>query len=156
MRPVVGESSQRNGLEYRNTIWWTCHTATTMYIRSVTPETRNRVLASVRRIIDAECTIGISLCPATIEPFSSYPQTINDIGTMVILDEVFDTYFRAKRHMPNIKSVLGSEDFEILGAVVNRPYCFWFFSGYDIEKCPKGTPEEEIPGLYSPDFTLAV
>ena len=53
----------------------------------------------------------------------------------------------------------GSEDFGILGSVIGRPYCFWFFGGHeedtynDMMKKGKGN---EMPVNHSPYFAPVI
>jgi amidohydrolase len=127
-------------------------------IRTVSAEWRDRILASVKRIVDAECVAGRCPKPATIEPTSSFPLTINDAKVTATINKSFTSYFGDK-HDPGVKSVLGSEDFGILGSAVDRPYCFWFFGGHDEkayhEKVKSGD-EHNIPVNHSPYFAPVI
>lgn len=132
------------------------HAILKLNIRSVTPETREKVLASVSRIIKAECVASNSPKEPLIEPSSSFPLTVNDADLTAAIDESFLAYFGKERFIPNMQSVLGSEDFGILGTAVKKPYCFWFFGGYDTEKYPEGTHESDIPVNHSPFFAPVI
>lgn len=123
-------------------------------IRSVSTEWRKRILASVKRIVNAECLAGNCPKEALVEETSSFPLTINDAKTVGKINESFTSYF-GDDHDGDAKNVLGSEDFGILGSAIDRPYCFWFFGGHDPkmyqEKMQKGE-EHTIPVNHSPFF----
>ena len=125
--------------------------------RSVSEEWRTRILASVKRIIKAECEAGNCTKPPTIESTSSFPLTLNDDAVTGALEESFDGYF-GKGHI-RAKSVLGSEDFGILGSSIERPYCFWIFGGVNPEKWAEmeknGTLNEQ-PINHSPFFAPVI
>jgi amidohydrolase len=123
-------------------------------IRTVSAEWRDRVLASVRRIVKAECEAGNCPKEPTIEPTSSFPLTVNDKMVTEALDKSFSSHFGSK-HMANLQNTLGSEDFGILGTSVKRPYCYWVFGGAAQaeweEREKKGTLNEQ-PINHSPFF----
>ena len=123
-------------------------------IRTVSAEWRARILASVKRIVAAECMAGNCPREATIEPTSSFPLTVNDADVVATINESFTAYFGAD-HDPNVKNVLGSEDFGILGSSVGRPYCFWFFGGHEktqFDELVNKGQEHNIPVNHSPFF----
>jgi amidohydrolase len=110
-------------------------------IRSVSSEWRKRILASVKRIVDAECLAGNTPKQALIEPTSTFPLTVNNADVVEKINESFTEYF-GDTHDPEVSNALGSEDFGLLGSSVDRPYCFWFFGGHD----PKMFEEKEGEG----------
>lgn len=127
-------------------------------IRSVSDEWRERILASVKRIIRAECLAGNSPKEATIEPTSSFPLTVNDDTVTGTINKSFSSYF-GDDHNPNVKNVLGSEDFGILGSAIDKPYCFWFFGGHDekmYKEMVKKGQRHNIPVNHSPFFAPVV
>lgn len=83
-------------------------------IRTVSEHWRNVVLAAVKRIVKAECDAGNCPKPPLIEPTSNFPLTVNDEALTTTLDRSFAGHF-GSNHTPRIESVLGSEDFGILG-----------------------------------------
>ncbi|KIY02143.1 uncharacterized protein Z520_02281 [Fonsecaea multimorphosa CBS 102226] len=128
-------------------------------IRSVSVEWREKILASVKRIIKAECLAGDCPKDPLIEPTSSFPLTINDDRVAGEINNSFTAYFGEENHDPSLKNVLGSEDFGILGSSIGKPYCFWFFGGHDpnmyAEMVKKGD-EHKIPVNHSPFFAPVV
>ncbi|OQV08738.1 Peptidase dimerization domain-containing protein [Cladophialophora immunda] len=124
-------------------------------IRSVSVEWREKILASVKRIIKAECLAGDCPKEPLIEPTSSFPLTINDAEVAGEINKSFTAYFGEKNHDQSLKNVLGSEDFGILGSSIGKPYCFWFFGGHDAgmyEEMVKKGEEQKIPVNHSPFF----
>ncbi len=127
-------------------------------IRTVSTEWRDRILASVKRIVDAECMAGRCPKPALIEPTSRFPLTVNDESVTKVVSGGLSAYF-GDEHDPNVKNVLGSEDFGLLGSSIDRPYCFWFFGGHGREyydSMVKEGKEHEIPVNHSPFFAPVV
>ena len=127
-------------------------------IRTVSEHWRDVVLASVKRIVKAECDAGNCPKPPLIEPTSRFPLTVNDNDLTATLDKSFAAYFQ-DTHMPHMKSVLGSEDFGILGSSVKRPYCFWMFGGVDRaewDKMEKAGTLNEQPVNHSPYFAPVI
>ncbi|KAL6252982.1 hypothetical protein RBB50_000701 [Rhinocladiella similis] len=127
-------------------------------IRTVTAEWRDRVLASVKRIVEAECVAGRCPKPPTIEPTSRFPLTVNDESVTKTVNAALTGYFGDK-HDPKAKNVLGSEDFGILATSVHRPYCFWFFGGHDpnyFDSMIKEGKSHELPVNHSPFFAPVI
>ncbi|EXJ62183.1 hippurate hydrolase [Cladophialophora yegresii CBS 114405] len=128
-------------------------------IRSVSSAWRERLLASVKRIIQAECLAGNCPKEPLIEETSSFPLTVNDDAVAGEINKSFTAYFGPEAHDPSVKNVLGSEDFGMLGSAINRPYCFWFFGGHDAamyEEMKAKGEEHKIPVNHSPFFAPVV
>jgi len=123
-------------------------------VRTVSKETRERVLSAVRRIVKAECEASGAPQEPTFEPTSSFPFTMNDEEATepleAVFSEAFDPYDR------DIGRLHGSEDFSILATSQNRPASFWVYGGVDPEKWDeaekKGRVQEDIPINHSPFF----
>jgi amidohydrolase len=127
-------------------------------IRSVSVPVRETILAAVKRIVKAECLAGNCPKEPLIEPISSFPLTVNDETVNSVVAKTFDEVF-GENHFKNLPSVLGSEDFGILGSAVERPYCFWFFGGHDAEWYEKMKAEgkqDQIPINHSPYFAPVI
>lgn len=127
-------------------------------VRTVDRQTRERVLASVRRIVKAECEASGAVKEPTFEPTSQFPFTVNDEEATTPLEEVFaqafDPYDR------DIARLHGSEDFSILATSQNRPASFWVYGGVDPEKWDaaekEGRLQEDIPINHSPFFAPVI
>lgn len=135
-------------------------------VRTVTPETRDRVLSAIKRIVKAECEASGSPKEPLWEPTSQFPFTINDKATTEHISKVFSEYFKDSFD-PESQPLGGSEDFPILATEVPRkdggkgvPYCYWTFGGTDQEKWDdaekRGRLQEEIPINHSAYFAPVI
>lgn len=127
-------------------------------IRSVSTVWRERILESVKRVVKAECIAGRCPKDPAFEKTSSFPLTINDSIVNEKISKSFTQHF-GDRHLPNAKNALGSEDFNILGSAIDRPYCFWLWGGYDHalwDKYEKEAKLDELPVNHSPYFAPAI
>lgn len=124
-------------------------------IRTNQSETREKVLAAVKRIVKAECEASGAKEEATIEPISQYPLTINDSITTEKLKNSFGALF-GDNFDPDILPNSASEDFSNLATAVGRPYAFWFWGGVDPNEFDDmQAAGEQIPGNHSPFFKVA-
>ncbi|KAL6713576.1 hypothetical protein ACLMJK_009041 [Lecanora helva] len=94
-------------------------------VRSTTTQTRQRVLAAIRRIIKAECEAANSPKEPLIVETSRFPLTINDADVASRLASSFGDHF-GQDFDPNTPTVNGSEDVSVLATSVDKPYNFWF------------------------------
>lgn len=127
-------------------------------IRTFSPEWRNRILASVKRIVKAECDAGNCPEEPKFEQTSRFPLTDNDDTTNTTVRKSFLDYFGSERCV-QLNKVFGSEDFGILGSSINRPYFFWLFGGADKAKWEKMKEEgnlHEMPYNHSPYFAPVI
>ncbi|EXJ91144.1 hippurate hydrolase [Capronia coronata CBS 617.96] len=127
-------------------------------IRTVSAVWRDRILASVKRIVKAECLAGNCPKEPTFEATSSFPLTINDRKVAETINRSFTQYF-GDRHDPEMANVLGSEDFGILASAIDRPYCFWFFGGHEKSKhdeMVRRGEEDSLPVNHSPYFAPVI
>ena len=135
-------------------------------VRAVKPETRIRVMESIKRVVKAECDAsGCDREPKWVCT-SSFPFTINDDEVTAILEPAFLAHFRKERYNSNADPLGGSEDFAILATEAPRkdggkgvPYSYWCFGGTDPEK--RKVAEErgrlnEIPINHSAYFAPVV
>ena len=127
-------------------------------VRTITSDTKRKVLASIARIVKAECEASGTPNPPLIEETSAFPVTINDPATTKHLSASFAEHFPG--FDPSIPRINGSEDFSLLGTLVNRPCSFWIFGGTDAEKWDEaersGRLEEDIPVNHSGYFAPVV
>jgi metal-dependent amidase/aminoacylase/carboxypeptidase family protein len=134
-------------------------------VRTVTPETRTRVLSAIKRIVKAECEAS----GATKEPLwistSSFPFTINDQETTETVAAAFSKHFGDK-HDPESAPLGGSEDFSILATEAPNksggkgvPYSYWSFGGSDPEKYEEARKKgrlEDVPINHSAYFAPVI
>jgi len=136
-------------------------------VRAVQPETREKVLASIKRIVKAECEASGAPQEPKIVPTSSFPFTINDDATTAHLEGPFKDHF-GDSYSSSADPLGGSEDFSILATEAPRkdgkgkgvPYSYWIFGGTDPEKYKEaemdGTLQDEIPINHSAYFAPVI
>jgi metal-dependent amidase/aminoacylase/carboxypeptidase family protein len=128
-------------------------------IRTIDPDTRKRVLRSVKRIIDAESQAsGIDKTPELTET-TNFPFLNNDREVTEAVARSFGAHF-GDSHDENSPRLGGSEDFGILATAVGRPACFWTYGGVDQKLWDKAKKEgrlfEDVPVNHSPFFAPVI
>ncbi|MBE9375277.1 amidohydrolase [Saccharopolyspora sp. HNM0983] len=124
----------------------------TLNVRTFDERVRERVLASLRRIIAAEAEASGAPEP-TITELSRFPRLINDeeatARTMAALAEHRGGSGVSAAEEP----LMGSEDFGVLGEAIGVPSCFWFIGGTnpDVHAAARELAED-VPGNHSPLF----
>lgn len=128
-------------------------------VRTIDSETREKVLASIRRIVKAECEASGAPQEPEIEQLSRFPATVNDPEVTTKLADSFGKFF-GDVFDPQTPRMNFSEDFSILGTSQNRPCSFWFFGGTDEkiwdEAAKTGTVDRDIPMNHSPFFAPVI
>jgi metal-dependent amidase/aminoacylase/carboxypeptidase family protein len=99
-------------------------------IRSVRPETREKLLASIRRVVKAECEASGAMAAPVFKMTRHLPITVNDESMTKTLAASFKEYFR-DNFDANIMTTTISEDFSVLAASQGRPYVFWHWGGIE-------------------------
>jgi metal-dependent amidase/aminoacylase/carboxypeptidase family protein len=99
-------------------------------IRSVRPETREKLLASIRRIVKAECEASGSTVAPVFRMTRHLPNTVNDESMMKTLVKSFSEYF-GDDFDANIPTTTISEDFSVLATAQGRPCAFWHWGGIE-------------------------
>lgn len=131
-------------------------------IRSIEPATRERVIKSVRRIVDAECVASNAPKKADFVGTREFPFTFNDVDVTQKIEGTFDTHFGTAAHSydPEIERLAGSEDFGVLATAINKPACFFVYGGIDPDTWDKaeknGTTQEDIPVNHSGYFAPVI
>ena len=134
-------------------------------VRTVSPATREKVLAAIKRIVKAECEAS----GATIEPLwestSSFPFTINDKEVTDTIAKAFTKQF-GNKHNAESQPLGGSEDFSILATEAPNkdggkgvPYSYWSFGGTDPAKWKEALETKQldlIPINHSAYFAPAI
>ncbi|KAE9964302.1 hypothetical protein BLS_008469 [Venturia inaequalis] len=128
-------------------------------IRSVSTQTRGKMIASIKRMMHAEFIASGSTKEPTIEQTRTFPRTDNDGDMASKLAEAFSTHF-GEYFDADTARVNASEDVSILATSQGKPYLFWFFGGTDAETYAKAEKEgrlyEDIPGNHSPFFAPVI
>jgi amidohydrolase len=135
------------------------HAVLKVNTRTTTPAVRERVLAALRRIVEAECEASNSPKAPLIEPTSRFPLTINDEDIASQLSSSFSKFFK-EDFDPSTRLINGSEDVSILATSIDRPYNFWFFGGVDQELWDRAEKEgrlfEDVPANHSAYFAPVI
>ena len=123
-------------------------------IRTFKENVRSRVLASVKRIIDAEAQASGAPKPPEYSVISQFPLTINDEAATARTVEGMSAYFGPERVM-TIEPASGSEDFGLFGTAWNVPSVFWVIGGSDPDlyaKAQTGDDPTILPVNHSPFY----
>jgi len=123
-------------------------------IRTIDPEVRERVLDSVRRIVEGERTASGMTTPPTITMNLSAPATVNTAEHTERLRERFTREWGDA--IIDYGTVSGSEDVGQLAAAAGAPLVFWITGGSDaatvLAAQAAGRFEQDIPSNHSPYF----
>jgi hippurate hydrolase len=113
-------------------------------IRTLEPAVRERILAAVRRIVEAEAAASGSPKPPTFEVISEYPLTRNDPEATRKVVDAFQSRF-GSGDVQEIGPSSASEDFSRFGEAWKAPSMFWVVGGTD----PKAYHAAEAAGTLS-------
>lgn len=129
-------------------------------VRSINTETRDKVLAAIRRIVKAESEASNAPREPEIVQISRFPPSINDEPTTKRLAASFLEYFGSDIFDPACQRMNFSEDFTVLATSRDRPCSFWFFGGTDSNLWDEATRrrslDQDIPVNHSPFFAPVI
>ncbi|MGC5224050.1 amidohydrolase [Micromonospora sp. DT81.3] len=118
-------------------------------------EARDRILAKVERIVNAEAAASGVETPPTITTDHSLPPTINDADATARLTAAFDGAF-GEGTVLDPGMFTGSEDVSWFATEAGVPLVFWFWGGVDSEAFAKataaGTVDRDVPTNHSPFY----
>ncbi|WP_129360416.1 MULTISPECIES: M20 family metallopeptidase [Micrococcaceae] len=124
-------------------------------IRTYDHDVRNRVIASIERIVRGECQAAGSPEDPEFEYYDQFPLTENDADVTDRLSRAFTSGFD-EGVLQTGSPATASEDFSELPDAFGVPYCYWFFGGADEKKyadaVKNGRLQEDIPANHSPFF----
>lgn len=126
-------------------------------VRTYDPNIRDRVLAAINRIIEAECHAAGAVEKPVIKTVSSTPATFNDEKMVETLKTTFGSYF--KENLVEADSTTASEDFSLLATAVGAPYVMWGFGGTDAQTWDDAVANgtvNELPSNHSPYFAPVI
>ncbi|NKX53109.1 amidohydrolase [Arthrobacter mobilis] len=106
----------------------------TLNIRTFEQETRDQVLAAIRRIVSAEAAASAAPEP-TVEEIYTFPRCYNDPQTTAGIAAAL----RAELGQDNVVDappLMGSEDFGHLADSIGVPSVYWMFGGFDLAAGP--------------------
>jgi metal-dependent amidase/aminoacylase/carboxypeptidase family protein len=127
-------------------------------IRSVRPETRKKLLASIRRIVKAECEASGSTVVPRYKMTRHLPNTVNDELMMEKLVKSFSEYFKDDFDA-NIATTTISEDFSVLATSKGRPCAFWHWGGIEAGLWDQRLKEgriDDIPANHTARFAPVI
>ncbi|KAK1973587.1 amidohydrolase [Colletotrichum cereale] len=127
-------------------------------IRSVKPETRERLLASIRRVVKAECEASGATTAPVFKMTRHLPVTVNDESMTTILATSFEKHF-GTHFDSNITATTISEDFSVIATSQGKPCAFWHWGGIEAvlwdQKLEEGKLEE-IPANHTARFSPVI
>jgi metal-dependent amidase/aminoacylase/carboxypeptidase family protein len=127
-------------------------------IRSVKPQTRAKLLASIRRVVEAECLASGATDPPLFKTTRHLPVTNNDESMMKTLERRFEKHF-GNAYDSNIAPTTISEDVSVLASSQNKPCAFWHWGGIDEalwdSKVAEGTVDS-VPANHTARFAPVI
>lgn len=134
------------------------HAVLQLNLRTYDDTTRRRIIASLERIVKAECDASGSPKDPEFEYFDRFPLTSNDDDTTAKVAAAFTTQFGD--HAIQLDQQTASEDFSDIPNALGIPYTYWGIGGIDTavyEKAVKaGRVNEDIPVNHSPNFAPVI
>lgn len=127
-------------------------------VRSFKEEVRGRVLAAIRRIVEAEAAASGAPKPPAVSVIGEHPLTRNDCQAARKVADALERRF-GKERVREIEPVSASEDFGLLGAAWGAPSVFWFVGGADPARFAAAMAAgtlDELPGNHAPDFAPVI
>jgi hippurate hydrolase len=127
-------------------------------VRTFSPEVRNRVLDSIRRIASAEATASNAPRPPEFRPLNQFPLLVNDPEATGRTVSALTRHFGDDRVIEH-PAVNASEDFGMFGTAAGVPSVFWTFGGLDPEYLKAFEREgrmAELPVNHSPLFAPVI
>ncbi|WP_224981938.1 M20 family metallopeptidase [Geomonas agri] len=123
-------------------------------VRTFDAGVRERVLAAIERIVNAEAAASGAPRSPEITPLDQYPLNVNDEAASQRIAEAFRTHFSPER-VHHTGPAPASEDFGCFGTAWRVPSVFWFVGGTDRENYAKAKEAgtlNKLPVNHSPQF----
>jgi hippurate hydrolase len=123
-------------------------------VRTFDEGVRQRVLAAIERIVNAEAAAAGAPRPPEIRPLDRYPLVTNDAGATRRVIDAFRRHFPEDR-IRETGPASASEDFGSFGVQWHSPSVFWFVGGTDPDvygKAKAANRINEIPTNHNPRF----
>ncbi len=127
-------------------------------VRTFDEDVRQRVLAAIERIVNAEAEASRAPKKPEITPLDHYAFVKNDPEATQRTVDAFRNYFTAER-VKNTQPTTASEDFGSFGTEWQVPSVFWFVGGTDPEKyanARKSGTISDIPTNHNPRFAPVI
>lgn len=127
-------------------------------VRTYSDQTRDTILAAIRRIATGECQISRSPKDPEFELFDRFPPTRNDPATTGRVRAAFDAFFGHRAQ--DLPLQTASEDFSDIPHALSVPYCYWGIGGVDPATYQRAAEarrvSEDIPVNHSPAFAPVI
>lgn len=123
-------------------------------VRTFDAGVRQRVLAAIARIANAEASASGAPRPPEITTIDQYPLNVNNEDATKRVAEAFRQHFGADR-VRETGAAPASEDFGSFGSEWHVPSVFWFVGGTDPQiyaKAKAANRVNELPVNHSPKF----
>ncbi|WP_194914287.1 amidohydrolase [Catenulispora rubra] len=133
-------------------------------VRTTAPAVRDKVLAAITRVVNAEAAASGAERLPEITPLDELPLLVNDQAATDVVLDAFRDLLGADRVFVLPSTLTGSEDFGHFGATLGVPSVFWHFGGLDLADFTEqdilslledGVPAT-LPSNHSPKFAPAV
>jgi hippurate hydrolase len=127
-------------------------------IRTFDEGVRQRVLAAITRIVNAEAAASGAPKPPEITPLDRYNLVTNDPQATNRVVQAFRGHFDAER-IQETKPTSASEDFGCFGSEWHSPSVFWFVGGIDERTYANAKASgklSEIPTNHNPRFAPVI
>ena len=127
-------------------------------VRTFDVDVRERVLAAIERIVNAEAAASGAPRPPEITTLDSYPLNVNDPEATKRVADAFRRHFPADR-VRITGPAPASEDFGSFGTEWRAPSVFWFIGGTDPDTYAKAKDAgrlNELPVNHSPRFAPVI
>ncbi|MGW4568352.1 amidohydrolase [Streptomyces sp. NPDC004561] len=123
-------------------------------VRTYDEDTRQAVLAAIRRIVRAECDASGATREPQIEEGTRFPPTVNDATVTREVAAAFTATFAERAGTAALQSA--SEDFSRIPDAFGIPYTYWALGCIDPDTYQtaqqRGTVSQDIPVNHSPRF----
>ena len=126
-------------------------------IRTYDRAVREKVLKSMKQIINSECEASQTPKPPSITQISQFPLTDNNQSTVDALTKTWQGHFN--QNLSTQAILPGSEDIFNLAKPNNTPYAYWFFGGTDAkqwDEAEKNNTVALLPRNHSAKFAPAI
>ncbi|MBV1795813.1 amidohydrolase [Siccirubricoccus sp. G192] len=127
-------------------------------VRAFKDQVRERVLAVITRILEAEAAASGAPKPPECSVLSQWPLTRNDEAATRKVVAALERQFGADR-VHEIEPATASEDFGLFGAAWDVPAVFWVIGGIDPEQfkaAEQAGKLDEIPANHAPNFAPVI
>lgn len=127
-------------------------------VRTFDEGVRQRVLAAIRRIVNAEAEASGAPKPPEFTPLDRYALVTNDAAATKRVVDAFRTQFSAKR-VHETEPTSASEDFGLYGTAWRTPAVFWFVGCTDPALYAKAKAVgalHDLPTNHNPNFAPVI